>query len=136
MVLMITHRGCHCIRDRRCTTASNGKSPSSFNKGVIFSFWSGEELGLIGSTHFANQPPMALDRIHAYLNFDMVGRMRENRLTLQGIGSSTDWKPIIERGNIVSGFQLTLQEDPYLPTDTTAFYPQGNPCFIIFHRQS
>jgi hypothetical protein len=108
------------------------QSPTSIKKGVIFSFWSGEELGLIGSTHFAKQPPLALDRIHAYLNFDMVGRMRENRLTLQGIGSSTDWKPIIERRNIVSSFQLTLQEDPYLPTDTTAFYPQGIPVLSFF----
>ena len=108
------------------------RSPDSIKKGVIFSFWSGEELGLIGSTHFANQAPLALERIHAYLNFDMVGRLRENRLTLQGIGSSNDWKPLIEKGNIVSGFQLILQEDPYLPTDTTAFYPQGIPVLSFF----
>jgi Tol biopolymer transport system component len=107
-------------------------SPTSIKQGVIFGFWSGEELGLIGSTHFANQPPIALERIHAYLNFDMVGRLRENRLTLQGIGSSDGWKPLIERGNVVSGFQLILQEDPYLPTDTTAFYPKGIPVLSFF----
>ncbi len=108
------------------------ESPQRFKKGVVFGFWSGEELGLIGSTHFANQPPMPLNQINAYLNFDMVGRLRENRLTLQGIGSSEDWKPLIEKRNIVSGFSLVLQEDPYLPTDTTAFYPKGIPVVSFF----
>jgi len=108
------------------------QAPNSIKKGVIFSFWSGEELGLIGSTHFANQPPMPLERIKAYLNFDMVGRLRENRLTLQGTGSSSEWKSFIEKWNIISGFQLILQDDPYLPTDTTAFYPQGIPVLSFF----
>ena len=62
----------------------------------------------------------------------MVGRLRENRLTLQGIGSSGNWKSLIERQNILAGFQLVLQEDPYLPTDTTAFYPKNIPVLSFF----
>jgi hypothetical protein len=44
----------------------------------------------------------------AYLNFDMVGRLRENKLTLQGIGSSPVWTKLIEKRNVAAGFQLTL----------------------------
>ena len=68
----------------------------------------------------------------AYLNFAKVGRLRENKLTLQGVGSSSVWKKLIERRNVLAGFDLTLQQDPYLPTDTTSFYPKGIPVLAWF----
>ena len=101
------------------------KHPGQFRRGVIFALWSGEELGLIGSTYFVNHPVVPLEHIAAYINFDMVGRLRENNLILQGVGSSSVWPKLIEKRNIPSGFNLTLQTDPYLPTDVTAFYPKN-----------
>ena len=101
-------------------------------RNVLFAFWSGEELGLIGSSRFVGEPPMALDDIVAYLNFDMVGRLRDNRLSLQGVGSSGVWRRHIERRNIPAGFNLALLDDPYLPTDSTAFYPKGVPILSFF----
>ena len=106
--------------------------PQEFQRGVIFSFWSGEELGLIGSDRYAAKPTVDLKQVVAYLNFDMVGRLRENKLTLQGVGSSSVWKKLIERRNVIAGFDLTLQQDPYLPTDTTSFYPKGIPVLAWF----
>ncbi|HJN90786.1 MAG TPA: M20/M25/M40 family metallo-hydrolase [Verrucomicrobiota bacterium] len=106
--------------------------PVEFQRGVIFSFWSGEELGLIGSARYAAQPTVNLSNVVAYLNFDMVGRLRDNKLTLQGVGSSGAWKKLIERRNVLAGFDLTLQQDPYLPTDTTSFYPKGIPVLAWF----
>jgi len=66
------------------------------------------------------------------LNFDMVGRLHDNKLTLQGIGSSPAWTKLIEKRNVAAGFDLTLQDDPYLPTDTTALYPKGIPVLAFF----
>lgn len=106
--------------------------PADFTRGIIFSFWSGEELGLVGSTFFADKPVTPLTQIAAYLNFDMVGRLRDNKLTLQGIGSSSVWKRLIERRNVAAGFNLVLQDDPYLPTDTTPFYPKNVPVLAFF----
>ena len=106
--------------------------PGEFQRGVIFSFWSGEELGLIGSDRYAAKPTVNLSNVVAYLNFDMVGRLRDNKLTLQGVGSSGAWKKLIERRNVIAGFDLTLQQDPYLPTDTTSFYPKGIPVLAWF----
>ena len=106
--------------------------PEEFQRGVIFSFWSGEELGLIGSARYAAKPTVNLSNVIAYLNFDMVGRLRDNKLTLQGVGSSSAWKKLIERRNVLAGFNLTLQQDPYLPTDTTSFYPKGIPVLAWF----
>ena len=56
------------------------KYPEKFRRGIIFALWSGEELGLIGSTHFVNNPVVPLEKVAAYVNFDMVGRLRENKV--------------------------------------------------------
>ncbi|MYF30703.1 MAG: M20/M25/M40 family metallo-hydrolase, partial [Gammaproteobacteria bacterium] len=101
-------------------------------RNVLFAFWSGEELGLIGSSHFAEAPLLPIENIVAYLNFDMVGRLRDNKLSLQGVGSSSVWRGIIERRNVPAGFNLSLLDDPYLPTDSTAFYPKGIPILSFF----
>ncbi|RKU38297.1 peptidase M28 [Candidatus Poribacteria bacterium] len=106
--------------------------PEKFRRGIIFGLWSGEELGLIGSTHFVNHPTVPLEKVAAYFNFDMVGRLRDNKLILQGVGSSSVWTKLIEKRNIPIGFNLTLQADPYLPTDVTAFYPKEVPVLSFF----
>ncbi|MBI4662529.1 MAG: M28 family peptidase [Verrucomicrobia bacterium] len=108
------------------------QKPGDFQRGLIFAFWSGEELGLKGSAHFADHPPVALSNVIAYLNFDMVGRLRENKLILQGVGSSSLWRRLIEKRNVAAGFNLSLQDDPYLPTDVTALYPKGVPVLNFF----
>jgi C-terminal processing protease CtpA/Prc len=62
----------------------------------------------------------------------MVGRLRENKLSLQGIESSKTWRRLIEKRNVAAGFNLSLQDDPYLPTDVTAFYPKNVPVLNFF----
>ncbi len=106
--------------------------PKEFRRGIIFALWSGEEIGLIGSSFFVEHPPVPLSKIVAYVNFDMVGRLRDNKLSLQGIGSSTTWRRMIEKRNVAAGFNLSLQDDPYLPTDVTAFYPKNVPVLNFF----
>jgi Tol biopolymer transport system component len=108
------------------------KTPAAFPRGIIFATWSGEEIGVIGSTWFAEHPLLPLTNVVAYLNFDMVGRLHDNKLTLQGIGSSPAWPKLIEKRNVAAGFNLTLQDDPYLPTDTTPLYPKGIPVIAFF----
>jgi Peptidase family M28/PDZ domain/PA domain len=117
------------------TLAEQRKNNSPPARGVLFAFWSGEEIGLIGSSFYAQHPTVPLKQIAAYFNFDMVGRLRDNKLTLQGIGSSSVWKKALEKRNVVAGFHLTLQDDPYLPTDSTAFYLKEVP-FINFFTGS
>ena len=112
--------------------AERAKNPAAFPRGIIFAAWSGEELGLIGSSWFAEHPLLPLTNVIAYLNFDMVGRLRDNKLTLQGVGSSPAWAKLIEKRNVAAGFTASLQDDPYLPSDTTALYPKGIPVLEFF----
>ncbi len=106
--------------------------PNEFERGIIFAAWSGEEIGLLGSGAFAEKPPVPLKNIAAYINSDMVGRMRDNKLTLQGVGSSKVWRREAEKRNVAAGFNLVLQDDPYLPTDVTSFYPKNVPVINFF----
>ena len=69
--------------------------------------------------------------IVAALNMDMIGRM-EDKLVLQGIGSSSYWKSAIESKNAVIGLPLTLSDDTNLPTDATSFYRVGIPILSAF----
>jgi Tol biopolymer transport system component len=112
--------------------AERRRQPDSFKRGLLFALWSGEEIGLIGSSYFVEHPLVPLTNVVAYVNFDMVGRLRENKLTLTGIGSSLAWRRLIEKRNVAAGFDLVLQDDPYAPTDVTAFYPKNVPVLNFF----
>jgi Zn-dependent M28 family amino/carboxypeptidase len=101
-------------------------------RNVLLDFWSGEEIGLIGSAAFAAQPPVPIDQMAAYLNFDMVGRMQDNKLSVQAMGTSPVWPKLIEQVNIAAGFDLQLQPDPYQPTDVATFNQAGVPCLNFF----
>ena len=112
----------------------------TLKRDVVFACWSGEETGLLGSTHFAKSlakeskgdENAKLDGVlAACLNLDMIGRLNSS-LVLQGLGSSDWWKPRIEKRNVPVGLNLTLQSDCYAPTDTTSFYPRGVPILNAF----
>lgn len=107
---------------------------------VIFAGWSGEEIGLLGSAAWVralakagggDEDASLNGKVAAYLNMDMVGRLRE-KLVLQGLGSSSVWMKEIEKANVVAGLPLTTQSDAYLPTDATTFYVKGVPVFSAF----
>ncbi len=114
------------------------KGGRSLKRDLLFALWSGEEMGLLGSSHFTKtfgQTGKAPERLSpdvvAYLNLDMVGRF-DKALVLQGVGSSSIWPSAIERHNAPIGLPLTLHNDSYLPTDATAFYLKGVPILNAF----
>jgi Tol biopolymer transport system component len=103
---------------------------------ILFTAWSGEELGLLGSTFFTRSF-LGADRetlrpeVAAYLNMDMVGRLRD-KLVLQGVGSSSLWPREIERRNAPLGLSIVTNDTAFLPTDATAFYLKGVPVLNAF----
>jgi hypothetical protein len=94
---------------------------------LLVALWSAEEIGLVGSSAFVNASPVPVDQLDAYLNFDMVGRMRDNKLAVQATGTSPLWAGILERANVAAGFDLSVQPDPYQPTDVATFNQAGVP---------
>jgi Zn-dependent M28 family amino/carboxypeptidase len=94
---------------------------------LLMGFWSAEEIGLVGSAAFVNAATVPVKDLTAYLNFDMVGRMQENKLAVQATGTSPVWASILERANVAAGFALAVQPDPYQPTDVQTFNQAGVP---------
>ncbi len=101
-------------------------------RAVILAFWSGEELGLLGSIDFTERAPVPLDQIAAYVNFDMVGRLRDNTLSVQALGSSSVWPDLVDEVNAAFDFELQHVSDPYLPTDSISFNTAGVPSLALF----
>jgi len=115
--------------------AQKAEGKLAMKRDAIFATWSGEELGLLGVSHFVKEYAIEhadgkdarlTGKIAANLNMDMVGRL-DKSLIVQGVGSSTYWPGEIERRNVVVGLPLTIQNDTYLPTDASAFYLRGVP---------
>jgi hypothetical protein len=113
------------------------------HRNVVFALWSAEEIGLVGSNAFVASPPVPIEQLAAYLNFDMVGRMQENRLVVQAVGTSPVWTRLLERVNVAAGFDLVVQPDPYQPTDVATFNTAGVPSLSFstgshadYHRPS
>jgi hypothetical protein len=104
---------------------------------IVFAAWSGEELGLLGASHYAEATTEAAgaedlgDVVAAYVNLDMVGRL-DDRLIVSGLGSSEVWAREVERRNAVVGLPIVTSSDTYLPTDATAFYTAGVPVLSLF----
>ena len=104
---------------------------------IVFAAWEGEELGLLGSAYFVEEAKKKAGKealggaFSAYLNMDMIGRLRD-ALILQGVGSSSVWAREIEQRNAVIGLPITPLSDTYLPTDATSFYVAGVPILSAF----
>ncbi len=101
-------------------------------RGVVLAFWSGEELGVLGSSHFLKSEVLKPQKIAAYLNFDMVGRLRDNKFTVQAVGTSSVWLKLIEEANVPVGFDVQISDDPYLPTDSSSFNQASVPSLNFF----
>lgn len=105
---------------------------SERDRGVILAFWSGEELGLLGSADFVRKQLVPMNEVSAYLNFDMVGRLRDNTLTVQAVGSSSIWTGLVREMNEPIGFELSFVSDPYLPTDVMSLNAAEVPSLNFF----
>ena len=100
------------------------------NYNYLIQFYSAEELGLIGSKYWTNNPTFPLQEVAYMINSDMVGRLRENRLQLSGTGTAAEWDEILDTP--IHG--LDIKKDPagVGPSDQTSFYYKDLPVLHLF----
>lgn len=103
-------------------------------RSLLFMTFSGEEMGLLGSAHFVDDPTVPLGRITAMFNLDMVGRLPEDtrRLNVQGIGTSPVWKELVQAQNDTEAFDLALIDDGHGSSDHSSFYAKDIPVLFFF----
>ncbi len=101
----------------------------------LFIAFSGEEHGLFGSSFYAKNPTIDLKDVRFMINFDMVGRLNEDKtLAINGIGTSSYWDELINDANIYN-FKLKTTESGIGPSDHTSFYLQDIPSIHFFTGQ-
>ena len=108
---------------------------TELNSNVLFIAFSGEEKGLWGSNYFCDHPTIDFAKVKYMLNFDMVGRMKEeNKLAIYGNGTSPSWNEQIQKANSDS-LNLVLSESGVGPSDHTSFYLADIPVLHFFTGQ-
>jgi Tol biopolymer transport system component len=101
---------------------------------VWFVAFAGEESGLLGSTALTRRPPsgLVLGDLEGMLNMDMVGRMRDDQVTVLGAESGAEWQDLVPQLCVRAGVGCTLSGDGYGPSDHSAFYAAGVPVLHFF----
>lgn len=94
--------------------------------------FNGEELGVLGSSYFAEHSPIPLGKVQAMLNFDMVGRLKNDKLMVYGTATAKEMADIVNAANIAPRFNLVAIGDGTGPSDHASFYLKDLPVLHFF----
>lgn len=110
------------------------ENPVKPKRSVLFIWFTGEEMGLLGSAHYCDNPMLPLDKIVCMLNIDMVGRNEEkegdrpedNVNSIHLIGSkqgNPDLHDVIMQANQYVNFEFEYDEESVFGrSDQANFY--------------
>jgi hypothetical protein len=102
-------------------------------RGILFLTFAGEELGLLGSSYYVNHPDLPLDRAVSMINLDMIGRVREGKVYVGGMGTGTNLRatlePVLARYPLHIDFSDTTG---YGSSDHTSFTTKQVPVLFFF----
>ncbi len=118
--------------------AALGAQKAQLQRDVYLVAFSGEEEGDLGSAYYVAHPPApggstaAPQPIVAMLNMDMVGRMRNNSLHVNGGESAKEWRSIVQPACDAARVSCTIGGSGYGPSDHMAFYVAGVPVLFFF----
>jgi hypothetical protein len=112
-------------------------------RSILFAFWDGEEKGLIGSQHWLDHPTIPLARVPIMINVDMIGRLRNSRLTVYGTRTSAGLRRLISLQNDPAQLLLSFNWEMKGDSDHYAFFSRGIPIVMLhtglhddYHRPS
>ena len=111
------------------------------SRSIIFAFFGAEEQGLIGSKNFLEwmknddtrriNLPVDKKGIVAMVNLDMVGRMRDNAMSVSGTGTSSEFKAMVEAVAAQTNLNVACTPDGYGPSDHASFVAQDIPVLFL-----
>jgi aminopeptidase YwaD len=101
-------------------------------RSILIAHFSGEELGLLGSQWFAEHSPVPLANVSAMVNFDMVGRLRNDKLIVYGVGTASELPALLDSANVEPKLALDEVKDGFGPSDHSSFYAKGIPVLHFF----
>lgn len=105
---------------------------SPARRSIIFANFTGEEQGLLGSAYFADHMPVPVDSVDAMLNFDMVGRLKNDRLIVFGVATASELPALLDSANLTPALKVAAQGDGFGPSDHSSFYAKNIPVLHFF----
>ncbi|MFN0151417.1 MAG: M28 family peptidase [bacterium] len=106
--------------------------PPPSRRALIFAAWSGEEEGLLGSAFYTKSPAVPLAQTRAKINMDMIGRSKDGKLHVGGVGTSPEFRSIVASESEPLGFATDYSDGGFGPSDHTSFYAKGIPVLFFF----
>jgi len=99
---------------------------------VLVAAFAGEEIGLLGSRWLTDHLPVPRESIDLMLNLDSVGRLRDRRLYVGGVGSAVGLRAHVQSVNRSHGLNLEMSEGGWDASDHVAFNTAGVPVLFLF----
>ena len=101
-------------------------------RGILFASFAGEELGLLGSADWVKEPTLPLGKAVAMLNMDMIGRIKDDKVYIGGVGTGADFKSLLEEEQAKSTFKIEYSAGGYSASDHTSFVAKKIPVLFFF----
>jgi hypothetical protein len=101
-------------------------------RGILFASFAGEELGLLGSAAWVKNPTLPLDKAVAMLNMDMIGRIKDDKIYIGGVGTGSTFKGLLAQEESKSNFKLEYSSGGYSASDHTSFVAKKIPVLFFF----
>ena len=102
------------------------------DRGILFASFAGEELGLLGSAAWVKDPTMPLDKAVAMLNMDMIGRIKDNKVYVGGVGTGSDFQKILDEARGDAPLKFEISQGGYSSSDHTSFVMKRIPVLFFF----
>lgn len=102
------------------------------DRGILFMSFSGEELGLLGSSHWVQDPTRPLDKCVAMINMDMIGRIRDNKVYVGGVGTGSTFQSILDQVQKKTPLKMEYSAGGYASSDHTSFVTKKIPVLFFF----
>ncbi len=106
--------------------------PARGARSVIFMAFGAEEMGLLGSDHYIKNPTVPASSIFAMLNMDMIGRLVDNKLQVDGVGTAENFETFLKPAFDRHTFTYTLGQSGRGPSDHASFYGADIPVLHFF----
>jgi hypothetical protein len=101
-------------------------------RGILFMSFAGEELGLLGSAAWVKDPTKPLDRAVAMLNMDMIGRIKDNKVYVGGVGTGSTLQKVLDQARGDSPLKFEISQSGYTSSDHTSFVTKRIPVLFFF----
>ena len=101
-------------------------------RGILFSSFAGEELGLLGSAQWVKEPTKPLDKAVSMLNMDMIGRIKDGKVYIGGVGTGSTFARVLEQAETNSSLKFEASQGGYASSDQTSFVSKRIPVLFFF----